>query len=154
MLNSHRINSQLTTPTSLKVSFADKKVFVEQFSNSGMHQQAFCELHNLNRSIFKNWVYRYKFRANLANHQQPVFVPISLGDVDDYDVSRADLAKTNVSQTNLVTPSNVSAAPSTISLTHNCDHRLTISCAQLSIVVPVGFDTKYLRQVLAMVVDL
>jgi len=128
-----------------------------------MSQKAFSELHSLNKSTFKNWVFRHKSSPN-PQTPQPVFVPINFSDVDAKenddagydDVRAADFVKPNVNintQPNVVASANFREAPSPIGLTSNCD-RLTISCAQLSIGVPVGFDTAYLRQVLAMVADL
>jgi hypothetical protein len=164
MAASNLIELQLPTPHRPNVKRAAQKVFVEQFINSGIPQQAFCELHNLNKSTFKNWVFRHKSSPN-PQTPHPSFLPINIIDADEKenddvgydDIRPANFFKPNVNvntEPNVVASANVSAAPSTIPLIHNCDHRLTIFCAQLSIGVPVGFDTKYLRQVLAMVVDL
>lgn len=156
---SNIIGSPLTKPHAPKVKLAAQKMIVDRFLDGGMSQQAFCELHNLNKSTFKNWVFRHKPGPQPQN-LQPVFLPISLDAVDEKEKDEMDnhgvrvgnFVEPNViEKPNLARRANVVSAPSPIE--RNCD-RLTIACARLSIGVPVGFDTKYLGQVLAIMVDL
>jgi hypothetical protein len=145
-----------------RANLFEQKTFVEQFLSSGLPQKEFCQLHNLNKSTFKNWVFRYK--SNVKS-PQPIFVPISLDadisenanddDVGNQDVRPAAYAKPSaIAQPNLLVSTNVSAAPAKIPLNHNCDDRLTIICNQLTVQIPVGFDTSYLRTILKIVADL
>lgn len=142
-----------------KVKLVDQVAFVERFLKSAMTQQGFCKFHNLNKSTFKNWVYRHKSNlmrvddyassVSALNHQA-VFLPINLKLESQEMLSTSSTAST---PTPTLSPAPPPPSPS-IKLPNNCDQRLSIACQQLTIQVPSGFDTGYLQTVLKIAVNL
>lgn len=149
-----------------RTNLSQQKMIVEQFINSGISRKDFCELHNLNKSTFKNWVFRHKPSPQTQN-PHPVFLPINVDNSvcgkegnenpenNDVKLFSQEKLYTNT-QSDLVSSNNVTTASPTIpkSIHHNYDDRLTIACAQLTVQIPVGFDTKYLHAVLKIVANL
>ena len=149
-----------------RTNLSEQKVIVEQFINSGISRKDFCALHNLNKSTFKNWVFRHKPSPQTQN-PHPLFLPINVDNsvcgkeehesLENNDVKLFSQAKpyTNA-QSDLVSSTNVTKASPVIpkEIHHNYDNRLTIASAQLTVQIPVGFDTKYLHAVLRIVANL
>jgi hypothetical protein len=145
-----------------KVNLVDQITFVELFNKSGMTQQIFCKFHNLNKSTFKNWVYRHKSNlkryddcascVSALNHKA-VFLPINFGcqGQDDPQIPLVTTTSGTISSDSTSLPPPYSPS---IKLPNNCDHRITINCQQLTIQVPAGFDTNYLQTVLKIAVNL
>ena len=75
---------------------------------------------------------------------KPAFVPINIK-VDHHTYGEKD---------NHLENDNDDAKPKVQEINNSSDHRLNITCAKLTIQIPVGFDTHYLQQILAITVKL
>jgi len=149
-----------------KVNLSEQKMIVEQFLNGELPKKEFCQLHNLNKSTFKNWVFRHKPDLQTQN-PQPVFLPVNI-EVDHHSYGDKDNLENDGVKLFSQAKHNTNAQPDLVSSTkviqdlpippkemhHNCYDRLTITCNQLTVQIPVGFDESYLRTVLKIVADL
>jgi hypothetical protein len=147
MLASNINNLEISRVPRPRTNPCEQKISVEQFLNSGLTQKVFCELHDLNKATFKNWVFRHKSTLEpkpVNPPSQPAFVPINIK-VDHHAYGEKD---------NHLENDNDDAKPKVQEINNSSDHRLNITCAKLTIQIPVGFDTHYLQQILAITVKL
>lgn len=58
---------------------AKAQSFITSYKNSGLSQPAFCRLHQIKHSTFKNWLYRPE-KYPLSCPDQSFFTPLKISD--------------------------------------------------------------------------
>ena len=58
---------------------AKAQSFITSYKNSGLSQPAFCRLHKIKHSTFKNWLYRSE-KSPLSCTEPSFFTPLKIGD--------------------------------------------------------------------------
>ena len=67
------------SPKKQGYDLAKAQSFVTSYKNSGLSQTAFCRLHKIKHSTFKNWLYRSE-KAPLPCPDQALFTPLKISD--------------------------------------------------------------------------
>ena len=67
------------SPKKQGYDLAKAQSFVTSYKNSGLSQTAFCRLHKIKHSTFKNWLYRSE-KSPLSCPDQALFTPLKISD--------------------------------------------------------------------------
>lgn len=67
------------SPPKQNYDLAKAQSLVISYKTSGLSQTAFCRLHKIKHSTFKNWLYRLE-KAPLSSPDQALFTPLKIID--------------------------------------------------------------------------
>ena len=73
------MEQKYVSPKKQGYDLAKAQSFVESYKKSGLSQTAFCRLHQIKHSTFKNWLYRLE-KAPLSCTEQTLFTPLKIID--------------------------------------------------------------------------